>query len=276
VARLETTLQHDLRRLANRLYEQLVRYYPQVLHLCPAADEAWIWALLEQAPTPTAAARLSRSRVQRLLAQHRIRRVSPDEVLATLRRPPLPVMPGTVEAAQAHVRILLPQLQLLAQQATECAQHVAHLLEGLQGEPVEHRDVAILRSLPGVGRVVAATMLAEASRLLAHRDYHGLRVQAGVAPVTRQSGKRRLVVMRHACNPRLRNALHYWSQVSVQHDQPSREHYHRLRARGHSHARALRGVADRLLRVLVSMLATGTPYDESRRRRVAAAMANAA
>src|SRR5438128_2561227 len=53
---------------------------------------------------------------------------------------------------------------------------VERLLDALAttGEHQGHRDVTILRSLPGVGRVVAATMLAEASRLLAARDYHGL------------------------------------------------------------------------------------------------------
>ncbi len=125
--------------------------------------------------------------------------------------------------------------------------------------------MTILRSLPGVGRVVAATMLAEASRLLAARDYHGLRTQAGVAPVTRQSGKRLLVGMRYACNPRLRNALYYWGFISVRYDAHSRQHYQLLRGRGHSHGRALRGVVDRLLTVLMAMLAAQTTYDPARR-----------
>jgi transposase len=108
-------------------------------------------------------------------------------------------------------------------------------------------------------------MLAEASRLLAARDYHGLRTQAGGAPVTRQSGKRLLVGMRDACNPRLRNALYYWSFISVRYDAHSRQHYQLLRGRGHSHGRALRGVVDRLLTVLMAMLAAQTTYDPARR-----------
>src|SRR3954451_18226224 len=52
-----------------------------------------------------------------------------------------------------------------------------------------HRDVAIILSLPGVGRIVAATMLAEASQALAERDCHALRNYSGSAPLTRQSGK---------------------------------------------------------------------------------------
>jgi hypothetical protein len=83
--------------------------------------------------------------------------------------------------------------------------------------------------------------------------------------VTRQSGKRRQVIMRHACNQRLRNALYHWARVSLQNDDRSRAHYHGLRKKGHSHGRALRGVVDRLLAMLVSMLRRGTTYVPKRR-----------
>jgi transposase len=116
-----------------------------------------------------------------------------------------------------------------------------------------------------VGRVITATMLAEASQALADRDYHALRSYGGTAPITHQSGKRRSVVMRQGCNQRLRNAIYHWSRVSTQCDQRSREHYAELRAKGHSHGRALRGVADRLLGVLIAMLSSGTTYDPLRR-----------
>ena len=134
-----------------------------------------------------------------------------------------------------------------------------------QEQETEHRDVTILRSLPGAGRVVAATMLAEASEALAERDYRALRSYTGVAPVTWQSGKRKVVGMRRSCNPRLRNAVYHWSMVSIQHDERSREHYAALRNKGHSHSRALRGVADRLLAVLTAMLRTGSNYDPALR-----------
>ncbi len=72
--------------------------------------------------------------------------------------------------------------------------------------------------------------------------------------------------MRYACNSRLRNAMYHWGRVSVQCDAHSRHHYALLRGRGHSYARALRGVVDRLLRILMVMLKTGTCYDSARRR----------
>ena len=269
LSRLEDDLQQEARRLSNRLREQLHRYFPQLLQLVPAADEPWLWALLERAPTPTAAQHLPRAAIRTILTRYRIRRVDAEAVRAVLRAPALSVAAGTVQAAQRHLAVLLPRLRLVHQQHAECATLVEGLLDQL-GEPQEHRDVPILRSLPGVGRVVAATMLAEAGRLLAARDYHGLRTHLGAAPVTKQSGKHRLVQMRYACNHRLRNAAHYWGQSAIRHDAHSRAHYDRLRARGHSHGRAVRGVIDRLLRVLIAMLATQTVYDPNRRAQLAA------
>lgn len=133
------------------------------------------------------------------------------------------------------------------------------------GHSDKHRDVTLLLSLPGVGRVIAATMLAEASQPLADRDYHALRACGGTAPVTRQSGKNRFVLMRRACNCRVRHALYHWARVSTQVDPRSREQYQRLRQSGHTHGRALRGVTDRLLGVLVAILKTGLPYDPALR-----------
>jgi transposase len=270
VTRVDEDLRQEMNRLTNRLREQLHRFYPQLLALAPAADEPWLWALLEVAPTPAAAQRLRPQAIAKLLRAHRIRRLTAEEVLATLQTAPLPVAPGVVEAATTHIALLLPRLRLVHGQRGRCAAAMEQLLARLASEEAgpegrgKHRDVTILRSLPGVGRIVSATVLAEASGPLTARDYHALRGHAGVAPVTRASGKRRVVLMRHGCNGRLRHACYHWARVASQVDAPSRAYYAALRRRGHTHGRALRAVADRLLRVLVAMLTTGTLYDPHR------------
>ena len=84
--------------------------------------------------------------------------------------------------------------------------------------------------------------------------------------MTKQSGKSKQVVMRRGCSERLRNAMYHWARCSVQHDPFSKLHYARLRQAGHNHGRALRGVADRLLAVLIAMLKAGEVYDPRRRQ----------
>jgi transposase len=273
LSRVDEDLAREVNRLTNRLREQLHRFYVQALKLCPSADEPWLWALLERAPSPAAGSRLQRKTIERLLRQNRIRRLNPQDVLAALRAPALWVAPGVVEAATEHIGLLLPRLRLVHTQRQRCGARLDALLEKLaavegdEGQQRERRDVEILRSLPGVGRVVAATVLAEASGPLAERDYHALRTHAGIAPVTKQSGKRRTVVMRYACNGRLRYALYHWARVAVTCDPASKTYYAALRQRGHSYARALRSVADRLLRILVAMLKSESLFDSTHPRR---------
>jgi hypothetical protein len=176
-----------------------------MLELCAAADASWLWDLIDLAPTPAPAALLSAEHVQRVLKAHRIRRVTAKEVLACLQASALPVAPGATEAAQAHCRFLLPCLRVLAEQLLACRQQVSALLHTLAQEPGEGEgpsDVAIVQSLPGVGRTITAWLCAEAAQALAERDLHVVRTHGGVAPVTRHSGKRRQVVMRRGCNPR--------------------------------------------------------------------------
>ena len=112
---------------------------------------------------------------------------------------------------------------------------------------------------------VAAILFAEASQLLAERDYRSLRILTGVAPVTKRSGKSCKVSMRRACNQRLSNAMYHWARVAIQHDPVSRERYAALRARGQRHGRALRTVADRLLAVACAMLRDRTQSDPQHR-----------
>ena len=109
-------------------------------------------------------------------------------------------------------------------------------------------------------------MLAEAGRLLTPARIDSLRAHTGIAPVTNRSGKRLSVRMRYACSARLRSAMYHWGRTSIQRDAHCRAHYAQLRQRGHAHARALRGVVDRLLRVLMAMLKTRTLYDPARRQ----------
>lgn len=268
LSRLEESLGKQRQRLQNQLWDLARRYYPQLFELCSTPDEPWLWDLWEAAPLPAQAAKLSLSKITRILKQHRIRRVDAAGVQQALSAPALRLAPGAAEAASEHVLVLLPLLRLLHRQEAEVAQRSAALLEELataEGETNEHRDTAILLSLPGVGRKVSATVLSEAYQAIAERDYHSFRQQGGVAPVTRSSGKKTVALMRYACNYRLRTALHHWASGSMRCDPRSQQLYQQIRARDKGHSRALRGLGDRLIDVLFSMLRHQAVFDPQRR-----------
>ena len=273
-SRIDEELKVERLRLANRLRDQLWRYYPQMLELGDL-DEDWMLELWEAVPTPEKAARASKAAISRVLKKYRIRRFDANQVLSELRKPPLSVAQGTIEAAIAHIRVAIERLRLVNRQLADVELQLDRLCkklaepvaeddgENVPGQRQEHRDATILDSLPGVGRIVLATMLAESPDALQRRDYHALRSLCGTAPVTRRSGKSCIVTRRRACNRRLRNAAFNWGTVAVQHDAVSKAKYEALRARGHSHARALRSVVDRLLYVACTMLEKGTLFDPS-------------
>jgi transposase len=276
-SRIYDELKQEQSRLANRVRDQLWRYYPQAGELGdPAAN--WFLDLWEKVPTPAKAARVSEQTVARILKNHRIRRFDAAEVLRILRQQPLTVAPGTVEAATAHIRTVAARLRLVNQQIKEAERRLDELCAAIEaasetapGQICEQRDMAILRSMPGLGRITIATLLAEACEPLRLRDYHVLRVLSGQAPVTRRSGKSCIVLRRYACNRRLQNALHHWGRIAIQHDPISKQRYAELRRRGHGHARALRTIGDRLLYVLCTLLERQTLFDPNHKTTQSAA-----
>ena len=248
-SRLAEELQQERLRLASRIRQQLWRYYPQLLALADDLTAEWILELWSIAPTPAEAARLREATIAELLRRHRIRRLDAASALGVLRQPAITVAAGVTEAAVLHLRSLVARLRLANAEFRQAERKLGELCAGLSqdaaattGSPC---DADILRSLPGVGTAVLATLLTEAGDPLARRDYAALRTLPGVAPVTKRSGKTCIVVMRHAAQVRLRQAVFHWARVAIVHDPKSRSRYEALRARGHSYGRALRGVADR-------------------------------
>ncbi len=267
LSRAEDALKQDWRRGANQLWSFLQRYFPGLLRLSPAADEMWLFELLEKTQgLPSQAVRWSRKRWDALLQSHRIQRFSAEQLQQQLQQPLL-LAAGVELALAEQVLLLLPRLRLLHQQLSDLAKRIDLVLEEMaqQENFPEHRSVQILRSIPGVGRVFTATVFSEATAPLLERDYHGLRALAGIAPVTQQSGKTKIVSMRRACNGRLRNAVLHAANIHVQKDARAKQTYARLRAQGNSHARALRGAADRLLDLICILLRSHQRYDPQRR-----------
>ena len=102
-SRMAEELKGERVRLANRVRQQLWRYFSQVLDLADDIGADWVLALWTKAPTPADARRLTEKKVARMLGAYRIRRITAADALAILQRPALTVAPGTVEAARAHI-----------------------------------------------------------------------------------------------------------------------------------------------------------------------------
>ena len=128
-------------------------------------------------------------------------------------------------------------------------------------------DGAILMSFPRAGRICAAQILAElgSRRDRFDSDEH-LAAEAGVAPVTYQSGKSKAVAFRWACNHRLRAAITCLADNSRHASAWAANVYASARARGCDHPHAIRILARAWLRVIWRAWIDRKPYDPSRHR----------
>lgn len=260
--------------LANRLREQLLRCLPHLLKLAPKnLIDPFFWEVLQRFSMPGQAPQPDKQSIQNLLHKYHIRRLQPEQVLEILRMPALQVAPGTLKAVSSHIGLLVSQLRVTHEQRQHCTKQMEKQLKqlgalrkGANKDITHYSDAAILSSLPGVGTIVLATLLSQASEAIRLRDLAAIRVLGGVAPVTKQSGKRRQIIMRRSRDRHLSYALHHWARRAVMTDPLFKQHYDMMRARGHGYARALRGVMDRILGVAMAMLQKGTIYDASKRR----------
>ena len=141
-------------RLSNRIRGQLGRYYPQLTELSNNLTEHWLLELWRMAPTPAKAQALSKARVARLLKRNRIRRLDAAAVLTTLRQPSLQVAPGTTEGATRRIGVMVEQILLVRHQLSDAKSQLDQTIEALAESESEtsggQRDVAILKSLPGL------------------------------------------------------------------------------------------------------------------------------
>ena len=126
-----------------------------------------------------------------------------------------------------------------------------------------HELAPILRSVPGLGPVLAARVLAEVGDdPTRFRTAAGLRAFAGTAPITRASGRSHYVKARRIRNKRLGDACHWWAFATLTRSPGARAHYDRRRAAGDHHNAALRNLANKLLGRLWWCLQKHEPWDD--------------
>ncbi len=266
LTRTREELVRERTRLVNRLRVLLWRYYPQFEELLGSTVRPWHLELWELMPCPRAAKGKRASTVQKILKRNRVRRIDAEGALKILRAGEINVSDATVSSCVFHIRSVVERLKVADRQLGEIKDSIDKVIvtinEKLKAEGNGPTDIEILRSIPGVGTVVLATLIAEAWSLVRRRDFEAIRCLGGVAPVTRQSGRTKLVVRRRAVCRSLSAAFHVLGGVAVINDPVSRAKYEELRGRGHGYCRSVRTVCDRLLFVARVILKKEELFDK--------------
>jgi hypothetical protein len=260
-ARAHQTMVWTRQRSTNTLRSMLREFYPAAL-VAFGDDLAGrdALAVLAAAPDPDRGRRLTPAGVAGLLrkaGRQRNADTRASAIVAALRAEQLSAPHGVVPAYAASVSALVAVI-------TEMVRQTRVLEEQVEQGFGQHPDAEIYLSQPGMGTIIAARVLAEMGDD-PHRyvDARARKNYAGMAPITRASGTKRVVLARYARNRRLADALYQQAFSALTNSPGARAYYDRQRAREATHHQALRALANRLVGILHGCLRHHTTYDEN-------------
>jgi transposase len=260
LARVHQNLIWTRQRQTNQLRAMLREFYPAALHAFDDLAGRDALAVLAAAPTPAAGRALSVEAIIDLLrgaGRRRYLATTAEKIYHALHTEHLQARQQIAEAYGASTRALVSIITELS-----------HQIDVVQGQVVthfgRHPDSEIYLSQPGLGVVLAARVLAEFGDAPdRYTDAKARRNYAGTSPITRASGKKKVVTARYARNNRLTNALCQQAFAALTGSPGARAYYDDLRARDIGHHDALRRLANRLVGILHGCLRHHTTYDEA-------------
>jgi transposase len=259
VARTHKTLIWERTRQVQRLRHQLREYFPAALAAFEDLDAPDALELLAKAPDPARAAKLTRAQVSAALKRARRRDITAKAtaIITALRGAQLGQPPPVTAAYAVTARSLIAVITTLNEQ-------VKALQGQVEADFGRHPDAEIYLSQPGLGPVPGARVLGEFgddpdryATGKARKNY------AATSPITRASGKKKVVAARFIRNDRLTDALMAQAFAALSASPGARALYDAERASGTEHNAALRKLANRLVGIQHGCLKTRTRYDEA-------------
>ena len=261
LARTHQSMIWSRQRQVNMLRSMLREFYPAAL-LAFGDDLAGrdALAVLAAAPSPERGRQLTTARVvavMRKAGRQRNHQAAAERIITALQTEQLSARAGVVPAYAASTAALVAVITELSRQVDVLAEQVA---AGFG----RHPDVEIYLSQPGLGEILGARVLAEfGDDPKRYNDSRARKNYSGMAPVTKTSGKSRVVLARHVRNRRLADALYLQAFSALSNSPGARAYYDVHRARGNTHHQALRALGNRLVGILDGCVRHHQKYDET-------------
>lgn len=260
LCRDEMSLIEQRTALVNQLIAALREFYPAALAAFDDWTQPHAWALLVAFPTPAALQNAGKRKWEKFLHVHRLWRTNtaPERLQVFAAANALPASAASVTAKSLLATSLVRVLQALEHQLAEYRRRINETFQ-------QHPDHEIFGSLPGAGEKLAPRLLSELGRAReVYPDADALCCQAGVSPVSYQSGQVNRAHIRWACDVVLRHTVHLWADCSRKKSGWAQAYYAGKRAAGMSHAAALRCLGKRWLKVLWRLWQEHQTYDAAR------------
>jgi transposase len=256
--------------LANQLRALLESFWPGPVGLFADIASPIALAFIQRYPTPESASRLAEKRMAAFLAQNQYcGRRSVADVLGRLRSAPTPT------AAEAEADAKGELVRAIAGTLESLVVHIAKLSSRIEHAVAQLPEGRIVMSFPRAGKICAAQITAELGDVRARfQSEDHLAAEAGVAPVTYQSGRSRSVGWRWACNKRLRAAVTCFADNSRHASPWAANIYGKARQRGCKHPHAVRILARAWLRILWRAWQDRLTYDPQKHPAARALLTN--
>ena len=258
-ARFAMTLVTEQAKVCQRLIRLVEIGFPELAELFDDPTCRTVREVLRIAPTARAATRRRTSTLANANAGSGRRRLgqAKAERLQAAAADTIAVPELDAEVA-FEVGLLLDQYDLLERQIAAADGRVAALLDGATARR--------LRTIPGVGPSIAATLMAEIGDIGRFSDFDQLLAFAGVHPAERSSGRKGASPetawhMSKAGNSHLRAAAYRMAVVGVQHNPIIAAHYARKRAAGKSKMNALGHCMRKALSLVWGVWRNGRDFD---------------
>jgi len=260
LARSHKRLIWSSQRLRNQLRSQLREFYPGALEAFGGhLGDIDSLTLLEYAPTPQRGRALSTAKIASALRKahrHHVEQRA-SEIREALRAPRLE-QPAVV--AQAHGAVVIGLARSLRAIVAEAQQMEKELAAAFRAHP----DAEIYLSQPGLADVLGARALGEfGDDPNTYQDGRARQNYAGSSPLTKASGKSRIVHARFIRNRWLADSSRQWALAALSASPGARRFYDAQRARNKGHEEALRMLANKLIGKLHGCLRHRTLYDEA-------------
>lgn len=251
--------------LTNELQQRLKESYVLALDFCGENLESESFlALLEKFPSQQELQRASPKQLEKWLPKKRRKPDDPpaDELLreriAAIRKAkPMTSDRAVLEHARLAVANLVVMIRAVNEAIAESDQKIAELF-------AEHPDAAVFSSFPGAGRALAPRLAAaygtDRDKFQQAGDMQQL---SGIAPVTKSSGKTKIVQMRWACPKFLRQTFHEYARASTKFSSWAKAYVTMRKAEGHRYHEIIRGLAFKWQRILTHCWRNRQPYDEA-------------
>ena len=245
--------------LTNRLTSLLKQYFPQALDWVGDVPSIQGCAFLTRWPTLAAVQRARPATVRQFYQTHNCRKadVIAARLAAIAAAVPLTTDPAIIEPFSLAVHAYTTQLRIVL---TEVATFDARIATAF----ATHADREVFTSFPGAGAVCAPRLAAafgtDRTRWTSAAD---LQAHAGIAPVTKRSGKSVSVHHRLACPKFVKQTFHEFADQSIRFSTWARAYYDQQRARGSAHHAALRALAYKWIRILFRCWLDRRPYHEA-------------